>query len=88
MNLDSTVSLGSLLLSLGVVLISSGIAWGGLLARVRALERQVEKLENIPERLAAIETAARNTEAMVTRLLERVMDEPRSFTPPKGDERR
>lgn len=81
MNLSSGVSLGQLLVSLGVLLLTSGVAWGTLLQRVRTLEKQMDKLSDIPERLAKIETAAKNTEAMVTTIFGRLIGEGRSFDP-------
>lgn len=59
MNLSSGVSLGQLLIAFGVLLVSGGVAWGGLLQRVKALEHDVDALKNlfpaVAERLARIE---------------------------------
>lgn len=56
MTLDSGVSLGQLLLAVSAVLLSGGVAWGGLLARVRSLESEVATLGGMGERIARVET--------------------------------
>ena len=55
MNLDSGVSLGQLLLALGVMLTTGGIAWGALIQRVNTLEKEVETLSGFDKRLITIE---------------------------------
>jgi hypothetical protein len=79
MNLSSGVSLGQLLISLGVLFLTSGVAWGTLLQRVHTLEKQVDKLADLPERLAKLETTAKNTEGMVTTIFNRLIGETRTF---------
>lgn len=56
MNLSSGVSLGQLLLALIVAFASGGIAWGGLVNRVRTLEREIAALKDLDVRVARIET--------------------------------
>lgn len=55
MDLNSGVSLGQLVFSILTVVAVGGIAWGGLLQRVKTLEREVLALSNFGERLATIE---------------------------------
>lgn len=55
MSLDSGVSLGQLLLAIGVMLCTGGIAWGSISQRVKSLEREVEALSGLTERLTRIE---------------------------------
>jgi hypothetical protein len=59
MNLSSGVSLGQLLIAFSVLLISLGAVWGGLLQRVKTLERRQDALEvlfpSLAERLTRIE---------------------------------
>lgn len=61
MNLSAGVSLGQLLLALGVLLLSGGVAWGGMLQRVKTLEKEVAALSGFAEGLARIDE---RTEAM------------------------
>lgn len=58
MNLSSGVSIGQLLLALGILMCSGGIAWGSLAQRVKTLEREVEALSGFAERLTRIEERA------------------------------
>lgn len=55
MDLDAGVSLGQLMLSIGVLLVTGGIAWGGLLQRMKTLEREVEALSGFAVTLARID---------------------------------
>lgn len=55
MNLSSGISLGQLTLAFGVLLASGGIAWGGLIQRVKTLEREIEALARFADRLTRIE---------------------------------
>jgi dipeptide/tripeptide permease len=55
-NLESGVSLGTLLLTLGGVLVTGGIAWGALLQRVKTLEREVEALSGFAVSMAKVES--------------------------------
>lgn len=55
MDLSSGVSLGQLLLALGVLLATGGMAWGAITQRVKSLEREVETLSGLAERLTRIE---------------------------------
>lgn len=55
MDLSSGVNLGQMLLAAIVILITGGIAWGSITQRVHALEREVETLSGLSERLARIE---------------------------------
>lgn len=55
MNLSSGVSLGQLIVAFAVLLTSGGIAWGGLMQRVKTLEREVEALAGFADRLTRIE---------------------------------
>lgn len=55
MNLESGVSLGQLLLAIGVMLATGGIAWGSITQRVKSLEHEVQELSGLSERLARIE---------------------------------
>jgi HAMP domain-containing protein len=54
MNLESGVSLGQLLLALAVLLGTGGVTWGGLLQRVKTLEREVEALADVATTLATM----------------------------------
>lgn len=55
MDLNSGVSLGTLIVTLSGVLITGGIAWGSLLQRVKTLEKEVATLSGFAERLTRIE---------------------------------
>lgn len=55
MNLASGVSLGQLILALGVVLATSGVAWGGLLQRVKTLESQIQAMSGFAEAIGRID---------------------------------
>jgi hypothetical protein len=54
-NLESGVSLGQLLISLVVIILGGGVTWGGLLQRVKALEKEVEALSGFAVSLARLE---------------------------------
>lgn len=56
MNLESGVSLGELLLSLAAVLVSGGVAWGGVVQRIKTLELEVSAMKDLDVRVARIET--------------------------------
>lgn len=56
MNLESGVSLGQLLLSIAVLLATGGVTWGGLLQRVKTLEKEVEALSGFSSALAVLQT--------------------------------
>lgn len=68
MDLNSGVSLGQLLLSFGVLLVTGGIAWGGLLQRVKTLEKEVDTLSGFAERLARIEEQTKATNAAIAQI--------------------
>jgi hypothetical protein len=55
LNLESGVSLGQLLLALAVLLATGGVTWGGLLQRVKTLEREVEALSGFAVTLATMQ---------------------------------
>ena len=55
MNLSAGVSLGQLLLALGAILLSGGVAWGGMLQRIKTLEKEVAALSGFAEGLARID---------------------------------
>lgn len=86
MALDSGVSLGQLLLALVAVLLSGGVAWGGLVQRVRALEAEVASLKDMDVRLARVET---KLDALVEQLRDlaasvRWMRDPAPYAGEKG----
>jgi hypothetical protein len=54
-DLSSGVSVGQLLLSMSLILVTGGIAWGSITQRVKSLEREVETLAGLTERLTRIE---------------------------------
>lgn len=60
MSLETGVNLGTLLLSLGVVLVASGVAWGSLLQRVQVMEKEIAKLSGFDGRLISIESDVRH----------------------------
>ena len=55
MNLSSGVSLGQLVLALGVGLTTSGVAWGSLLQRVKTLEAQIKAMSGFAEAIGRID---------------------------------
>jgi hypothetical protein len=55
MSLDSGVSLGQLLLAFAVLLATGGVTWGGMLQRVKTLEREVEALSGFAVTLATMQ---------------------------------
>lgn len=65
MNLSSGVSLGQLMLAIGVLLATSGTAWGSLLQRVRSLERGQDAMAGFAAALARIDERTLNTAADV-----------------------
>lgn len=73
MNLSAGVSVLQLLISMGVLLVASGIAWGSLLQRVKMLETQIDTLSKafpaVSDRLARIEEKVSNTDGNLNRLL-------------------
>lgn len=80
-NLESGATLGQLLIAATVMLVSSGIAWGNLLTRVRTLEKQIDGL---PHRLTRVETVVEGIQSDVTEIKGDVKDaltELRSFRP-------
>lgn len=54
MSLDSGASLGQLLLAFVAVLLGGGVTWGGLIQRVKTLEREVEALSGVAVTLATM----------------------------------
>lgn len=56
MNLESGVSLGTLLLTLFGVILTGGIAWGALLQRVKTLEKEVATLSGFAVTLGQMQT--------------------------------
>lgn len=60
MDLSTGVSLGQMLLALGTMLVAGATAWGGLLQRVKTLEREVAALAGFAERLTRIEEKTTN----------------------------
>lgn len=56
MDLASGVSLGQMILAIGVMLVTGGIAWGALLQRVKTLEKEVEALSGFGTTLAVMQT--------------------------------
>lgn len=56
MTLDSGVSLGQLLISLTVLLLAGAVTWGGLIQRVKTLEREVEALSGVAVTLATMQS--------------------------------
>jgi hypothetical protein len=55
MDLSAGVSLGQALLALGGTLVTCGVAWGSLLQRVKTLEKEMEHVAGMAERLTRIE---------------------------------
>lgn len=68
MNLESGVSLGQLLIAIGVLLVGGAVTWGGLLQRVKALEHEVEVLSGLTERLTRIEEKTTYIGAEISKL--------------------
>jgi hypothetical protein len=55
MDLSSGVSLGQLVFTTATLLVTSGIAWGGLFQRVKTLEKEMAAMSGLAERLTRIE---------------------------------
>lgn len=55
MDLSAGVSLGQMLLALGGTLVTCGVAWGSLSQRVKTLEKELETMSGLAERLTRIE---------------------------------
>lgn len=55
MNLEAGVSLGQLLLAIGVVVCAGGVTWGGLMQRVKTLEKEVAELSGFAVTLATMQ---------------------------------
>jgi hypothetical protein len=55
MNLETGVNLGTLLLSLFVVVATALVGWGSLLQRVKTLEKEVESLSGFAVTLATMQ---------------------------------
>ncbi len=85
MNLSAGVSLGQLLLALGAVLLSGGVAWGGMLQRIKTLEKEVAALSGFAVGLARIdertEAMAKNISTIMSSWL---LAEPPGYEVPKG----
>lgn len=82
MNLASGVSLGQLLVSLGVMLVAGGVAWGSLLQRVRTLEKEVAALAGFGERLARIEEQNKSIKSALDQVTGSwLFREPPSYSP-------
>jgi hypothetical protein len=82
MNLEAGASVGQVIIAFATLLVSGGIAWGGLMQRVKALEKQVEGLPGISERLRVVETKVESIQEDVTDIKSGVRDvltEIRSF---------
>lgn len=58
--MSTGVSLGQMLLALGTMLVAGATAWGGLMQRVKTLEREVAALAGFAERLTRIEEKTTN----------------------------
>lgn len=56
MDLEAGVSLGQLLLALGVLMITGGITFGGLMQRVKTLEKEVASLSGFAVAIGKLET--------------------------------
>lgn len=54
--MSSGVSVGQLILALGVLLVTGGVAWGALLQRVKTLESEVKALSGFAVSLATMQT--------------------------------
>lgn len=68
MNLETGVNLGTLLVSLFGVIVTAAIAWGSLLQRVKALEKEVESLAGFAERLTRIEEQTRQANTALSQI--------------------
>lgn len=68
MNLESGVSLGQLIVALTVILLGGAVTWGGLLQRVKSLEREVTELSGLTERLTRIEEKTSYIGAEISKL--------------------
>lgn len=68
MDLSSGVSLGTLLVTIGGVLVTGGIAWGSLLQRVQTLEKEVATLTGFGERLARIEEGQKHMNCVLNKI--------------------
>ena len=55
LDLETGVSLGTLLLAFAVMLVTGGVAWGSLLQRVQVVEREIAKLAGFGDRLTTME---------------------------------
>lgn len=85
MNLSAGVSLGQLLLALGAILLSGGVAWGGMLQRIKTLEKEVEALSGFAEGLARIdERTTRMANDIGTIMNSWLLKEPPGYEVPKG----
>lgn len=85
MNLSSGVSLGQLLLALCVILATGGVAWGGVLQRIKTLEKEVEALSGFAEGLARIdERTHRMAQDINTIMNSWLLKEPPGYESPKG----
>jgi hypothetical protein len=65
MSLDAGVSLGQLLLALGVMFVTSGVAWGSLFQRVKTLEAEVSQLADVKTELAVFKSELSHIKAGV-----------------------
>lgn len=81
MNLSAGVSLGQLLLALGAILLSGGVAWGGMLQRIKTLEKEVEALSGFAEGLARIDERTNDIGTIMNSWL---LKEPPGYEVPKG----
>lgn len=82
MNLEAGVNVGQLLLAIAVMLVTSGIAWGGLLTRVRQMEKQLEGFPGVSERLRVVETKVEDIQGDVSEIkgdVKGVLQELRTF---------
>lgn len=84
MNLEAGASVGQVIIAFATLLASGGIAWGALLQRVKTLEKQVEGLPGVSERLRVVETRLEGVQEDVADIKSDVKDvlaEIRSFRP-------
>lgn len=91
MSLDSGVSLGTLIVSMSVLLVSGGIAWGLLQQRVSTLEKEVAALSGFSSRLTRVETKVESIQDDVTEIkndTKAALTELRSFAAAERAERR
>lgn len=68
MNLEAGVSLGTLLVTILGLVAAGGMAWGGLMQRVRTLEKEIEALSGFGERLTRIEERTKQAADILDRL--------------------